>query len=219
MNKKRKVTGAYLSIRGVKVPMEEIDCDDESYQMMVESFFNSKKEIEDLPKQLAGAITVEEANGFLHRYYDSYELLPALINFHESMDWNLWLATVGSNWSSFDNVWGHREELLTLLQGSTRKELDLLMDEDELSWLFKMPEIIKIYRGCYEINKHGISWTTKREIAEEFPTLNRYKIEGETPLLLEATFPRSHAVLKLDREEFEIIVTDVALLRAVSLIT
>lgn len=157
-----------------------------------------------------------EANDFLHRYCDSYELLPALIISHELMDRNLWLETVGLNWSSFDNVWEYREKLLNLFQGLTRKQFDLLMDEDEINCLNKMPESIDIFRGCYEINKNGISWTTKREIAEEFTTLNRYRIDGGIPLLLEATFPRSHAVLKLHRQEFEIIVTDLALLRPVS---
>jgi len=208
----RKVSGAYFNIGGQKIPMEEAGLDDETYQKMVESFFNSKKGKEDLTKQLAGATTVGEANDSLHRYCDSYELLPTLISSHELMDRNLWLATVGLNWSSFDNVWKYREELLSLFQGLTRKQFDLLMDEDEIRCLNKMPESIDIYRGCYEINKNGISWTTKREIAEEFTTLNRYRIDEETPLLLKATFPRSHAVLKLNRQEFEIIVTDLALL-------
>jgi hypothetical protein len=212
----RKISGAYFNFAGQKIAMEEAGLDDETYQKMVKSFFNSKKEKEELPKQLAAVSTVNEANDLLHRYCDSYDLLPALIISHELMDRNLWLATVGLNWSSFDNVWEYREKLLNLFQGLTRKQFDLLMDEDEINCLNKMPESIDIFRGCYEINKNGISWTTKREIAEEFTTLNRYRIDGGIPLLLEATFPRSHAVLKLHRQEFEIIVTDLALLRPVS---
>lgn len=212
----RKVSGAYINFGGQKIAMEEAGLDDETYQKMVKSFLISKKGQEELPKQLAGATTVDEANDFLHRYCDSYELLPALISSHELMDRNLWLATVGLNWSSFDNAWEYREKLLNIFQGLTRKQFDLLMDEDEISCLNAMPESIDIYRGCYEINKNGISWTTKREIAEEFTALNRYRINGEAPLLLKATFPRSHAVLKLNRQEFEIIVTDLTLLRPVS---
>ena len=213
----RKVSGAYFNFGEQKIPMEEAGLDDETYKKMVESFFSSKKGGEDLPKQLAGVTTVDEANDFLHRNCNSYELLPALINSHDLMDRNLWLTTVGLNWSSFDNVWEYREKLLTLFQGLNRKQFDLLMDKDEICCLNKMPESIDIYRGCYEINKNGISWTTKREIAEEFINLNRYKIDGEAPLLLKATFPRSHAVLKLHRQEFEIIVTNLALLSPVSL--
>ncbi len=80
-----------------------------------------------------------------------------------------------------------------------------MMEPDELATLTKMPAIIKIYRGCYENNQDGLSWTTDRAIAERFTTLHRYSRPNEAPLLLEDSIDSGRAVLKLERDEWEII--------------
>lgn len=59
------------------------------------------------------------------------------------------------------------------------------------------------------MNQDGLSWTLNREIAISFPFLNRYRTDQ--PMLLTATVSRDRiAALKLDRDEQEVIVIDLA---------
>src|SRR3546814_13249726 len=60
-----------------------------------------------------------------------------------------------------------------------------MMDAAERALYDEFPEEVVIYRGCYALNKWGLSWTTDRAIAERFPTLHRYRQDGQ-PLLVTA---------------------------------
>ncbi len=62
-------------------------------------------------------------------------------------------------------------------------------------------------------NRDGLCWTLDREIAEQFPTLNRYRRPGHEPLLMVGTVPTSEAVLKDDRNEAETIAPKVTVLK------
>lgn len=208
-----------MRIANMKIPLENFRFkSDAEYKKAVSDFFEWEGEKNThLPNLLASASTSDEACRSILKYCDSYESLPALLNHHSSMDRALWLQVLGEMWSMFDNVWEYKERLLSIFQNLTRKELNLMMLDDELVEFNKLPEKIIIYRGCYEINRHGISWSTSQNIAKEFTTFARYRIDGETPLLMMAKIPKSHAVLKLDRGEFEVIVTDLSRLEYQSL--
>jgi hypothetical protein len=82
-----------------------------------------------------------------------------------------------------------------------------MMEPDELAALAKMPATIKIYRGCYENNQDGLSWTTDKAVAELHTKKLRYSSldKNEIPLLLEDSIDSGRVVLKLEREEWEII--------------
>jgi hypothetical protein len=121
-----------------------------------------------------------------------------------------WFTLLGENIPGCDNLWLLSRVLLRVeLKNATRAELDCMMDERERAALAALPERISVYRGCYRINKSGLSWTTDRSIAEKFTRFNRYDRPGDTPLLLSGTTRRDRAVLKLDRNEFEIIAPNV----------
>jgi hypothetical protein len=116
-----------------------------------------------------------------------------------------WFRLLGEHWSVCDNLWRWRALLRPILADATREHLDAMMTAQEFSALTALPERITVYRGCYRINRSGLSWTVDRNLAERFPRLTRYSRPGDHPLLLTAVVPRERAVLKLDRGEAEII--------------
>lgn len=135
---------------------------------------------------------------------DSYSRLGAFLELN-------WIVTgdtmplLGKHWSSFDNVSEYYNELSDLFSAYDWP-INALMDKDERAKLAGMPDEFIVYRGCYQHNKDGVSWTTNREVAERFPTLNRYKQEGQ-PLLVKARVKKCDVVaMKLDRDEDEVIV-------------
>lgn len=134
---------------------------------------------------------------------DSYSRLGAFLE----PDWIAvgdTMPLLGKFWSLFDNISAYSDELSGLF-GVYDWPINALMDEDERAKLDGMPDEFVIYRGCYQHNKWGMSWTTNREVAERFPTLNRYKQDGQ-PLLVKARVKKCNVVaMKLDRDEDEII--------------
>lgn len=82
------------------------------------------------------------------------------------------------------------------------------MTKNERRALDDLPEIIEIYRGCHEINRDGICWTTERDIAERFHTYDRYSCRGEQPIVLHVKVSKSSVFMKLERDESEIVIAD-----------
>lgn len=139
---------------------------------------------------------------------DSYQRLPMLLEMLPHLPRPVLFQVLGNYWQGFDNIGHFRLPLAKLLRSASRAELDLMMDADEINALAAMPNAITVYRGCYAINRRGLSWTTDIEVAAKFPTLMRYRRPGERPLLLRATAYRGRAVVKLGRDESEVIVFD-----------
>jgi hypothetical protein len=80
-----------------------------------------------------------------------------------------------------------------------------MMNEDEQVAYDALPEIITLYRGCYQNNKLGFSWSLEADVARKFPQFTRYRQDGQ-PLLVKATAKKtSIAAIKLGRGEVEII--------------
>ena len=141
----------------------------------------------------------------IDRHCNSYNRMGTLLDAYPLLERECFFKALGRHWCCSDNIWEHKDQLSQILGKASREELDLMMEPDELAALAKMPAIIKIYRGCYEINKDGLSWSTDRAIAERFTTLHRYSRPNEAPLLLEDSINSGRAVLKLERNEWEII--------------
>src|SRR5262249_32385146 len=116
-----------------------------------------------------------------------------------------WFVLLGEQLSDCDNVWLWRGVLRKILRSASRSELDAMMEPAEREAFARLPERITVYRGCYRINGPGLSWTTDRAIAEEFPKKMRYSRQGDTPLLRTGLVRRDRVVLKLDRNEEEIV--------------
>ncbi|MDE2137929.1 MAG: hypothetical protein KGJ68_10875 [Gammaproteobacteria bacterium] len=116
-----------------------------------------------------------------------------------------WFRLLGSEWSVCDSVWSARGVIRSMLLEASREELDLMMEPEERAALALLPERFTVYRGCYAVNRAGLSWSTDRSIAERFPRLMRYNRPGEQSILRTGTVARDRVVLKLDRDEKEII--------------
>lgn len=141
----------------------------------------------------------------IDRHCDSYNRMTTLLDAYQLLEREHFFKALGRNWCCSDNIWEHRDQLSQILSNASRKELDLMMEPNELAALANMPAIIKVYRGCYENNRNGLSWTTDKAIAERFTAQHRYNRPHEEPILLEQLIDKKHAVLKLERDEWEII--------------
>lgn len=135
---------------------------------------------------------------------DSYEVAPALVGNYGVMPYTDWLAQVGEHWSRMDNLSHYREELLNGLGDADESELRLLMTDEENRAYDALPELLTVYRGCYEHNRYGLSWSLCKDVAAKFPLLGRYRHAKSHPLLLKIEgVPKKWGFLKLDRGELE----------------
>lgn len=139
---------------------------------------------------------------------DSYTRAEALLRvyFHKVLSRNDWFKRAGEEWSGCDNIGLYRLRFARILRGANRAELDLMMDAGERATLTALPEMLTVYRGCYEFNRIGLSWTLSEDVARAFVTkYRRYVCEGKAPLLLTGLVRKSTCVLKLERCEQEVI--------------
>lgn len=158
---------------------------------------------------LAAPLTLEEARTILG-LCNSYSRLEAMSDLVHRLEWAEWVTLLGEEWSVCDNISQWAE---TLADETPFAELmdnpalgRLMMTEEERKALAALPDELTIWRGCYAVNKWGLSWSLDGAVAARFPTLHRYRREGETPLLVRATVRRDRIIaLKLDREEAEVI--------------
>jgi hypothetical protein len=120
-----------------------------------------------------------------------------------------WFRLLGSEWTDCDSIWTARAMIRAELRDAGRDELDSMMTEVERTALAQLPARFTIYRGCYAINRAGLSWSLERSIAEGFPRRTRYLRPGEQPILRLGTCARERVVLKLDRNEREIVAAHV----------
>jgi hypothetical protein len=140
---------------------------------------------------------------------NSYTRIEVVIRAFGSMSRLDWFALLGSEWTICDKLWRARAVLKGILRDASRAELDAMMEQAERDTLAPLPSRITVYRGCYKMNRSGLSWSLNRAVAERFPSLLRYRHEGDQPLLLTGTVSRDRVVLKIDRDEQEVIAAQV----------
>lgn len=156
---------------------------------------------------------VSEKHAHALRLADSYGRLDVLFEIasdalalDEPLDefWKL----LGEEWCVCDNIAAHTEWLRELMCDAEREHLSLMMDEDERAQWDKLPEELTVYRGCYEFNREGLSWSLDPKIAATFPMLFRYQQPDQQALLLTMQVEKARTVLKLGRDEREVIVPE-----------
>jgi hypothetical protein len=143
------------------------------------------------------------------RFANSYSRMPALLELAWLLDAPDWLALLGEHWSDCDNIGEHIDELFETpfadLMENPAQLRHHMMNDEELRALEALPECVPLFRGCYARNKWGLSWSLHRHVAEKFPTLHRYRQDGQA-LFVKATVKRSSILaLKLCRNEAEVI--------------
>lgn len=145
-------------------------------------------------------MTFDEAQKIM-MWCNSYERMPTLLGLFYEMEYSDWAKLLGQEWSCCDNISLYK----STLAGFLKKPIPEMMDEEELRAFDQLPEVFTIYRGCYSKNKHGLSWTLSKEVAEKFPTYHRYRGEG-VPLVITAQVKKAKvAALKMSRQEQETI--------------
>ena len=149
----------------------------------------------------------------LIEFKDSYSRLPAIFQLRSRMDEIDWWTLLGREWTTCDNVYQWKMDLDFAFSSATTGHLHAMMNEVEQQYLSLMEEEFTVFRGCYARNKDGYSWSTDREIALAYHIYARYRLPGGTPLLLIGQAPRARSVLKLGRNENEIICGHVKILR------
>lgn len=141
----------------------------------------------------------------------SYERFPLLLEMAKfgCLDDSDFIRLLGKWWSACDNIgksegalWDTNAFMCWDHNGPMREMMTL---EEMQAWEV-LPDTVTVYRGCYDINKWGWSWSLSKEIAKKFPLYLRYRRPGEQPLLVTARVPKTHIVaVKLGRNEQEII--------------
>jgi hypothetical protein len=143
-------------------------------------------------------------------YEDSYSRMEKVVSLYRTVpayEKHWWWRLLGREWTSSDNVSRYGRFLTFRFLGAPKKRLHM-MDREDREAYNSLPEVLTIYRGCYEINSMlGMSWTLDRDTAITFPFLNRYRRQGEQPLLLSCKVQKSDVVYLGGRNEQEIIRT------------
>ena len=143
------------------------------------------------------------------KFCDSFTRLPTLIDIAFLMEPPEWLTLLGEEWSSCDNVSQYADELwdtpFGYLADEPLEQRNYMMTDQQIVALEALPEVVTVFRGCYENNKRGFCWTLDQAIAEKFPTQLRYRQDGQ-PLLIRATIRRDLILALLhNRNEAEVI--------------
>lgn len=139
------------------------------------------------------------------KWCGSFDIARALESLFQCMDRSEWWRLFGESWSTADDAALIRDFLEWQLGDATLNELRLAMSPNELEALDKLPMRVTVFRGCYEHNADGLSWSLSRDIAASFPFLARYKADGVQPILLTGTAWAGSLILKLDRNEQEVL--------------
>lgn len=139
------------------------------------------------------------------RFADSYTRLPKLLELLSSSDPLSWWEKLGEEWSCCDNIGLHLAEVRRLLKNARREHVLMMMDSNEKTAWELLPKSIKVFRGCYDFNQDGLSWSMSRDVAQRFPSYWRYRHPDRVPLLLVGDVQKDDCILKLDRNEQEII--------------
>lgn len=106
-------------------------------------------------------------------------------------------------WPTCDNTWRWGERFLRLLQrnGDARP----YMEQDQTEFLGRLPDEIQVFRGCSRSRVNAISWTTDREVAEDFAAGHR-SIRVPEAVVASALVPKELIItVILARQEKEVL--------------
>jgi hypothetical protein len=141
------------------------------------------------------------------KFCNSYNRLPTLLDLAYRMEDCDWLNLLGNEWSGCDNISRFYKALLDTPLGDDELTCFDMMTDEEREAFVCLPDLVTVYRGCYKLNKWGLSWTLSETIAKEFPSLNRYRRDEDSPIIVKAVVKKENIkAIKLDREEQEVIV-------------
>ena len=103
-----------------------------------------------------------------------------------------------------DAPWPWRAVIARELRAACAKvQLIDLLGPDEQAFFDVLPASVPVWRGCQESRERGISWTTERQVAEQFAWGKR--CINSRPTLVYAEIPKQHVfAVFMSRQECEI---------------
>ncbi|MDA0345365.1 MAG: hypothetical protein O3C54_05325 [Proteobacteria bacterium] len=115
-------------------------------------------------------------------------------------------------WALFSGIWSNSESIyqnnhiiadVLTKEALAKKEHLHMMDKTERKKFDALPDILTIYRGCWQENRQGFSWTLDKKTALWFA--NRIET-GNSPILLSGKVTKDKVfALLLGRNENEIV--------------
>lgn len=123
-----------------------------------------------------------------------------------------WWRLLRDNWSGCDDLANVVEGMREIIGEAEPRELLWAMTPYERKTWRALPDTLTVYRGCYDHNRDGLSWSLSRKVAERFTTLQRYHHTDESSLLLTGTVSKHSVFLKTDRHEREVVAPHVAVI-------
>jgi len=148
--------------------------------------------------------SLQECVVHLFRFFGSRSRLSALLSIIEEkgLRGKDAFSLLGQIWPSCNSVWRQTDQIRELFDDFRADAVHMMTPEEKME-LEKLPEQITVYRGCYQKNLNGLSWSLCRDMAISFTTFTNYQGIGK-PHLLSGKVNRKDAVLKLERGELEI---------------
>lgn len=153
---------------------------------------------------------MEDINKALWVYFDKPERFYALWHLRSHMPKEKLIQDFGSIWQQSESQFQDQEVIKNLfefigLEGSAL--WNTIMDKDDRAEFQKLRargSYIRVYRGCWEANREGWSWTTYKSIAEKFA--KRHAPDG-FPIVMSGKVRLENVVAYFNgREEKEIVV-------------
>lgn len=141
----------------------------------------------------------------LYREYNSYGRLGGFFDILPLMSRSVRWQVLGEIWENVDNLAEYASELEALFNGATREDLNQMMTPSELSTWQELPGEVVCFRGCFDYNADGRSYTLDRNIAIEFTRFNRYRHLDKIPLVITAKISKRYTFFKNGRGEQEIV--------------
>jgi hypothetical protein len=125
----------------------------------------------DLIKEINQKLTIKQSNRILQQN-DSYNRPEIMLSLHDVMIKSDWVECLFKFWKRFDGCSLYTEEFKALLKDIDYQEvMKLHFDEDNFQQWSNLEEKVCVYRGAFESDKAGISWTTDLSIAQDFANL------------------------------------------------
>lgn len=162
-------------------------------------------------------ITIDDARDQL-KLCDSYSRLPALLDMTWDLNTSDFFTLLGEVWPMSDNIGWYIDELVgsfrvvgaavpasAEMMAPEAQVISEMMTPEAQAIYDSLPDEVTIYRGCYASNMWGLSWSLRREVAERFPTLPRYRQPGQPILVTAKVMKKDIIAIIANREEYEIV--------------
>lgn len=156
------------------------------------------------------AETVEAiCNDLIRNFNSSTRLLGMIAHLEQIEDARICIEVFHREWSMCDDTFPYRRKMTALLRKWRARcgRPHFPMDGGARAFFDALPENVQIFRGCSHRRIRGLSWTTKREVAEQFSRGHR-GIGVPQPVIARALIDKTKGVFTAitERNEGELIV-------------